>query len=190
MSTATSAAEFRKKAKQGIPLELPSGNTCLVRPRPGIDAFMQKGIIPNALMPIVQKALADGSKEFAFSDLKGKDGELDPNLLGDMLDSMNKAMCFVVVSPTVKMMPLLSEKEKERLESLGLTVSVEVGEVMPDELRDIDADGDQLEVDWLYADEVDFDDKNFIYGWSMGGTTDLEQFRAEQTSNVESVSNG
>lgn len=40
----------------------------------------------------------------------------------------------------------------------------------------------------LYADEVDMDDKSFLFQLVTGGTTDLEQFRAATDANVAAVS--
>lgn len=53
----------------------------------------------------------------------------------------------------------------------------------PDDEEDRD---DEL----LYVDEVDLDDKMFIFSWSVGGTKDLERFRQESTSVVERISGG
>lgn len=44
--------------------------------------------------------------------------------------------------------------------------------------------------DKLYVDEVDEEDKLFLFNWAVGGTSDLERFRAEQAELLEPVSPG
>lgn len=52
------------------------------------------------------------------------------------------------------------------------------------------ADHSKRNPDNLYVDEVDMDDKMFIFSWAIGGTKDLERFREEQASVMESISAG
>lgn len=42
----------------------------------------------------------------------------------------------------------------------------------------------------LYADIVDMDDKMFIFQWAVGGTKDVESFRAEQATAMERLRSG
>lgn len=42
--------------------------------------------------------------------------------------------------------------------------------------------------DMLYVDEVDLEDKAFIFQWAVGGTADIEQFRAEMGQYVVALS--
>src|SRR5258706_16188582 len=58
MATTTTAKEWRKQRAE-TPLELPSGNTCLVQPV-GLDAMLTQGYVPNSLLDIVQDALTKG----------------------------------------------------------------------------------------------------------------------------------
>ena len=63
---------------QPIELEVPSGNIALVRRPKGIQEFILKGQIPNALMPIVEAALdtKQGHEEFALAmTLKSRHAE-------------------------------------------------------------------------------------------------------------------
>jgi len=43
------------------------------------------------------------------------------------------------------------------------------------------------EDDLLYADEIDDEDKMFIFRWVSGGTSDVERFREEQKRDVAAV---
>lgn len=40
--------------------------------------------------------------------------------------------------------------------------------------------GEERDDSVLYVDEVDMDDKMFIFNWAVGGSSDLERFRQEQ----------
>lgn len=44
--------------------------------------------------------------------------------------------------------------------------------------------------DQLYVDEVDFEDKVFIFQYAVGGTADVEKFRDEQKERMASISTG
>jgi hypothetical protein len=184
-----SAAQFRKRAREGIEMPLPSGNTCLVRPRPGVDVFFQNGFIPNSLMPLVTKALAEGEAAFNIKNLQDRrTGEVPENLLEDMLNTIDRILCFVVLEPKVKPAPIYKDKEGNFVDAQGRPSENAI--VIPLDDRDpdapVDEDGNKI-VDHLYADEVDWEDKNFIFGWSMGGTANFERFRTEQNSLMESV---
>lgn len=54
--------------------------------------------------------------------------------------------------------------------------------VLPKPQNEADRDPEHL-----YVDEVDPDDKMYIMNIALGGTLDLERFRAEQRSNVDAV---
>lgn len=142
-------AQQWKKASQGVPLEVPSGNTALVR-NPGMQIFMQRGLIPNSLMPIVRQAMSGKPL-----DLKAED--MTEQHLEDMLALFDAVTVYCVVEPKVLAVP---------------------------------ADGEERAEDVLYVDEVDFDDKQFIFQWAVGGTKDLEKFREEQAATMESVRGG
>jgi hypothetical protein len=47
--------------------------------------------------------------------------------------------------------------------------------------------GTERDDDVLYVDEIDMDDKMFIFGYATSGAKDLETFRQGQTANVAAV---
>jgi len=138
-----------KKAAQGVPLEVPSGNTALVR-NVGMQVFLQRGLVPNSLMPIVRMAMSGKEPELKLDDIT-------EDQLRDMVALFDAVVVHCVVEPKVQPVP---------------------------------AEGEERADDVLYVDEVDFDDKQFIFQWVVGGTRDLEQFRKEQAASVESVRGG
>lgn len=157
----TTASAWRKQTTEGTPLVVPSGNTCLVRPSSGLDMFVRNGSIPNSLMPIVQEAINKGRPP-KTEDLSI---ENNPNLLADILELTDTACIFMVMEPIVKPVPRDDE-----------------GEVIPHSRRE--------KGDYLYVDDIDFEDKMFIFNWAVGGTSDLEKFREELGAGMEPVPGG
>lgn len=51
-------------------------------------------------------------------------------------------------------------------------------------------EGEERDPDQLYIDEIDDEDKMFIFNWAVGGTADVEQFRGEATSSLASLAGG
>lgn len=153
----TSASEW-KRSSEGHELEVPSGKVALVR-RMGMQAFISKGVIPNSLMPMVNKAMATGEM-----DVAGELGDLDEEKLRDIISLYDAVMLQCVVLPELSPIP---EDEE--------------GNVVPLKERDQDL---------LYVDEVDFEDKVFVFQWVVGGTADLESFRAEQAATLVAIHSG
>lgn len=157
----TTASAWRKQTTEGTPLVVPSGNTCLVRPSSGLDMFVRNGSIPNSLMPIVQEAISKGKPPSAQELTL----ENNPDLLESILELTDTACVFMVMDPVVKPVP-----------------TDDKGEVIPFSQRE--------KGDFLYVDEILFEDKMFIFNWAVGGTTDLETFRKELGAGLEPVSGG
>lgn len=154
--TATSARDWRGRG--GTELELPSGNTALVR-NPGIQHFMKIGIIPNSLRGIVSQAIQSGKTDLHTEDLLKDESDLD-----QLLEMFDKVLIHTVIEPKVKPVPTDEE-----------------GQIVPLEDRD---------QDFIYPDEVDFNDKAFIFQFAVGGTRDLESFRQQQVASMAAVRPG
>lgn len=145
----SSVADFKKK-KSGT-ITLPSGMIVQLRNPGGLRVFMRNGTIPNALLPMVEKSLNEGT-EFDQAEAASK---VDEKVIEEMMGMMDTIAVTCFVEPRCWPTP---EKEEDRSD------------------------------DKLYADEVDDEDKMFIFQWVSGGTADVEQFRAEQARHVASVS--
>lgn len=160
----TTAKGWKKSsdvATRNVPLEVPSGNTCLVRPV-GMQAFIAEGLIPNSLMGIVTTALEAGEKgeevdEDAVVEQFIDDIKADPDRVMDMIRMADACTVYCVIEPKVAPAP---------------------------------GAGQDRDPDVLYVDEVDLDDKMFIMNFAVGGTRDLEPFREKVARGVESVSPG
>ena len=46
---------------------------------------------------------------------------------------------------------------------------------------------DDRDDDLLYVDEIDEEDKMFIFQWATGGTTDVERFRQEYSTKLDAL---
>ena len=173
---ATTAKKWKRNKGEELPL--PSGNVALVK-RPGPAALLDKGILPDSLMPIVQQAIKSGK------GLKPEDeAELmkDPEKILEALDAMDRLLPVVVVEPRV----LYHKREIEpaaRTMTPGEAYGPVKWEDIPDQSRFAHAvvmGVPEAEAeDVLWSDEVDIEDKMFIFQYAVGGTRDLERFRSE-----------
>ncbi len=150
-----STAKSFKKSRGGV-LELPSGHAVRAR-RIGLETFLEQGDVPNPLIPIVEEALEKGRGADPRA-LMNADAEntIDMKMVNDMLLMMNNVVCKAVTEPTIHNVPLDDEGNK-----------------IPIGYRGDDED------ETVYVDEIDYEDKMFIYQWVMGGTDDIATFRKE-----------
>lgn len=158
-SKKVSSAKGWKKNKT-TELEVPSGNVCLVIRKP-LDTFLKEGRIPNPLLPIVMKAVGGDVSE---DDLKAElndyveSAKEKPEVAQDMITSMTELVDAVVIDCVLE------------------------PRVSPALLA-----GEEYDEDILYVDEVDMDDKMFIFNFVVGGAGDLERFREGQASVLEDL---
>lgn len=155
--------------EEGVKLLLPSGKVCLAR-NPGMDLFIEQGMVPNRLLPLVQEAIREGrglppkQVEEISEDLDG---------IADVVLFANRVLCHCVLEPEVEMPPVWTDEDRHN----GLCHDRQVG--APAKRK--------RQKGVLYADMVDLDDRLFILQWCVGGTKDLERFRQEQAAVVEDV---
>ena len=156
------------KRNKGEDLLLPSGNTAFVK-RPGPTAFLTQGLLPDNLTPIVQEAISKGK---GLKKEKMVEMTSTPEGIASMLDAMDRVLVSVVIEPKVLYHRRLTvDGEGEPILNNGK----EVFEDIPEDDRD-----DEL----LYTDDVDIDDKMFVFNFAVGGTRDLERFREEHTAGM------
>lgn len=169
----TSAASWkRNKARES--LRLPSGNVALVR-RVGPEAFMEQGLMPDSLAPIVQKAINDkrGLPPKALDKALAT-----PDMMGQMVEMIDRLAVYAVIEPAIKMPPpclTCGELNTAATASVHDHPESEEGHLFEEGPRDEEV---------LYVDEVDFTDKVFIMNFCVGGTRDLERFRDEHSEAV------
>jgi hypothetical protein len=98
----TKASDWAQSvAPVGTKVLLPSGNVCLAY-NPGIEAFIQTGAIPNALMPAVMEAINSGK---GIEPSKAQEMSEDPEMLRQILDFADAATVQAVLEPEVQHVP-------------------------------------------------------------------------------------
>jgi len=145
----TSASVWKKKAVGGTLITVPSGNTALVR-APGMQTFLEQGVIPNALMPLIRDAMQKGSapEESDMSEMIS-----DPEKLKELIEMANAITVYCCIDPKVVGAPHDAEGNL-----------IPIGDARRDE-------------DILYVDEVEFNDRMYIFNFAVGGPADIEKFR-------------
>lgn len=175
----TSAKEWKGKVQvEGSDLELPSGNVARIK-QMSPQAFMSSGVIPDPLTQVIRKAI-NSKKGMKPSDLKEVSD--DPKKMASALEMFDRVLSHVAVLPEVEMPPPCTECGEY------FTVDERHSDRKRDDFHKYTEGERDPEV--LYADQVDMEDKMFIFNWCMGGTGDLTSFREQLESGVESVSNG
>lgn len=165
------------------PLQVPSGKTALVR-APGLETFLKQGMIPNTLMAMIKKALDSNSgkaksaaQEKREMDKMFEEISADPTKLQDLFALVDAATVYCVVKPEVRPIPLYTE------DVIGTPDEGKLGREMPFEERP-PPEG------FLYVDQVDMEDKMFIFNFACAGTRDVERFRNESTAVLGRAGNG
>jgi len=176
--TPTSVNEWRKKSTVGkvFTIELPSGNVAKVT-RPGLEMLISGGVMPDSLLQIAQGAVEKGAGKRAkiqhLDDDKARDIAENPELWSEMIDSVDQIVSHVFVDPKVK---YAKQKTTEKRPN-GKTIVT----LIPLEERD---------PNYLYTDELELDDKFFVFSFISGDSADLKSFRDKLRGNVESISDG
>ena len=179
-SKATNAKSWKKSAgTEPIPLELPSGNTALVK-RPGLPQMLASKLFPDSLTAIAQKAVDSGKGRAASSKTTDKmlaSVMADESKLADLFDTFDKAAAMVVQEPIC--MYHMQKGEDGKMVSMS-----EEDRITAAVAKNLDPD------DVIWTDEVDLEDKMFIFQFCVGGTADLESFREQLSESVESLERG
>jgi len=84
------------------------------------------------------------------------------------------------------MMAQVTENPQLLAEMMQTLDSIAVYCFLEPKCHNIPEEGDK-DPELLYVDEVELDDKMFLFQAATGGTKDLERFRAEQGGRVEGV---
>lgn len=153
------------RQKRGDPVELPSGNVALVS-KPDLRKFLHGGDVPDSLTQLVRAQISEDQEKIKKEQEQIAERE---GMLEDFFNYMDYIVTQTVIEPTLLPVPT-RENEDGELEDV------------PHDERDLDAG--------LYIDEVDFDDKLFLFNFAIRGSKDLESFRVEQAQLMGSVPDG
>ena len=162
---------------EGTDVLLPSGNVARIK-QISPQAFLSSGLIPDPLTTIIQKAIntKQGLPPKAVKELTD-----DPVKLNAAMELFDRVTVHVVIAPSLQMPPTCS--------TCGAYYNVDN--------RHKDATSDKYHryeesprtPGVLYIDQVQLDDKMYIFNWCLGSVRDLTDFREQLSSGVESVSN-
>lgn len=143
-------------------LALPSGAVCLAI-RPGAQGLMKMGLLDSLdqLTSLVQVDHIDSKDPRKATKVDIQQLRQDPKKLLEGMEMMDKVIAHVVQEPKV-FLDEHDDKGKVKARRVGV----------------------------IYADMVDEEDKAFIFQWCMGGTADLEKFRAESAELLGGISAG
>lgn len=174
----TTAKQWKKRKAQVI--ELPSGVYATIR-RPGMEKFLEAGFLPDALASVMREQL---QKAKGRPDRKLNEKEIlekfDENDVNEMLDTMDRVAAYCMTEPPCQWhkRPLMAAEEGGEPAQLKDSKGNDLYEVIPDDDRDEDV---------VYTDDIDQEDKNFIFQYAVGGSADLARFRATEQSFVDAM---
>lgn len=123
----------------------------------GLQALIKTGVMPNSLMSIAQQAIS-----------KGSDGKSAPGV--------DDAQLVELVNDPSKV-----EEITRFMDSVTIHCSQEP------KIHEVPADEADRDPELLYVDEVEEEDKMFIFQVVTGGTTDVEAFRKETGSTMAAI---
>ncbi len=147
----SSVSDFKKKPEA---VKLPSGLSMVLK-HTSMTGFIQGGNIPNALLKVVQGAIADQKGEDLSEDSVDVSELLaDPSKLKDVFGAVDAFVISVAIEPQVHPTP---DDEADRQDDL------------------------------LYVDEIELEDKMFIFGRAMGSTDSIAPFPSKPTKRVGSI---
>jgi hypothetical protein len=183
----TAASAWKGKARlDGQDLALPSGNVARVR-NISPEAFFASGFMPDSLTNLVRESI---NKKAGVPPSKIKAIAEDPKKILEAMETFNRVLVYCVIEPAIETVPGCADTYGSEGEE------TECGKPQSDDIHHKDVVGKhrfkmaRRDPDILYADEVDLNDKLFIFQWALGGVSNLEQFRDEQRALVESASDG
>lgn len=146
-------------------ITVPSGQTCKAN-RLGMEGIIRAGLLGDAdtLTAFVGKQHIikhRGGKQADNDELDMRSVLADPEAFGKMIRLCDQAMPVIVVEPRVE-----------------LHYKDDPANVIPVEERE---DG------VVYTDQIDFQDKVFLFNFAVGGTRDIERFREESNRAVDDL---
>lgn len=175
---ATSAADWKKTTHDYPILTTPTGKNVRVK-RPGMTKFLEAGYLPDALAATVRKEIAMAKKRPGPARQEVKVDlfdDLDPEALAEMLASLDKIMCHVFVEPKCV------THRRVVLDDNGQPVLDEAGEKQYEDIPE-----EEREDGVIYPDWIEMEDKNFIFQYAVGGSSDLTRFRQEQNATLAAL---
>lgn len=108
-----------------------------------------------------------------------------PNTLLPMIQK-----AFAGKRPEAKDLNEMGQSEEAVIDMMRMFDTVIVDCVIEPKVTMPPDDADERSEDVLYADEVDILDKQFIFQWAVGGTSDVDKFREQSAQLLDSLQSG
>lgn len=178
---------------------LPSENTALIK-RPGMEKLFAAGVLPDELTKIaldqVKKAESGGMPQ-DHKKPGASDAKVDAEVLEKFLETEDAIkdifMAFDRVTEMCVIQPEVRWHMRRAVDAQGNWRETESGKPMWEEIPQSERypEGmDPNDAPFLYTDEVDQEDKTFIFNYVVGGTRDIEKFREEYSHDVATLRTG
>lgn len=121
--------------------------------------FLEAGFLPDPLAEVIKKEIGQRTGKVESSDLlKTIAGGENLEMLREMMRATDRIAAFCVTEPTV-----VWHEREVRVEGAESTF-----EEIPEGERDPEI---------VYTDEMELEDKMFIFQLAVGGSSDLNRFR-------------
>jgi hypothetical protein len=116
------------------------------------------------------------------------DGLFPDSLAGFVREAINKDEAPADVKATAdKQISELTKNPQDLADVFALFDKILVLAVVEPAVLPVPEDDNDREDELLYADEVDMEDKMFIFNFCVGGSKDLDRFRAESAAAMGSM---
>jgi hypothetical protein len=168
----TPVNQWKKGAgARAVDVELPSGHVAKLRQIP-MPQLLADGIFPDSLQGYIRKAIGQETeaKPAAPTDHKPKKSKKSQ---GDLISKDEMAE---LMSDPAKLSDMFSVFDKVTLLA-----------VVEPKVEPVPQNEEDRSDDLLYVDEVDIEDKTFIFQFCVGGSKDLDRFRTESASAMGGV---
>lgn len=156
----TSAAAWGAK-KKGFVVELPSGQFARIKRSLDFTILLKQGRIPNPLNGVIMEMVKNETTEFDME-------KLDSETLQQFFTLVDDIVCQCFVEPRCQQPP----KKKAHQD---------------DETYDAMVDAWEPEEGCIHVNDVDPNDKMFVFSVAQGAATELAPFRKGPASDVEVV---
>jgi hypothetical protein len=168
-----------------VPVEVPSGSVIEVI-RPGVEGLIKAGILESfdSLTGIVQGETIPKAEGKPVADLKEIVSDMDN--VRKMTDILNKITMHVVRQPQLVWH---YEQEVDSDDKPVFNGGQPVW-VLDDKGNPVTIPDEQRDPEIAYVDYVDLEDKTFIMNFAVGGSADLQTFRAATSEALGSLRDG
>lgn len=168
------ASAFKKNTNPIV--RLPSGHNVRVK-RLGMERFLTAGFLPDPLAKQVKKMISQREGRAENSDLLQNLSEKD---LLAFLRAVDRIAVYCIQEPEVRW-----HERPVGPDSEGNTPTDSEGTPLYEEVPE-----EERSETVVYTDELDMEDKMFIFQFAVGGSSDVGQFRAESAAAVEALQSG